>query len=184
MRVSLIVAVDRRLLIGNETGLPWHLPADLRRFRKLTIGKPIIMGRKTHEHIGSPLKDRINIILTRNADYNAPGCVIVHSIEEAFPIARAFILESGSDEIMVIGGAEVFQQAFPFIERIYLTVVEGEFSGNSYFPSMGQRFWQAIQEETIPADEKNKHRHRFMILDRTDVGRSFEEWVGASDARV
>lgn len=109
--ISLIVAMDRNRLIGNETGLPWRLPADLRRFRKLTTGKPIIMGRKTFEHIGGPLKDRLNIVLTRQTDFTYPGVVVVHSIEEAFHHAQQELPQWGGDEIMIIGGAEVYRQA-------------------------------------------------------------------------
>src|SRR5579862_6435572 len=115
MRVSLIVAMDRNRLIGNETGMPWHLPVDLKRFRRLTTGKPVIMGRKTFEHIGRPLPDRINIVISRQQNYLVPGCIVLHSLDEALLTAKSALPQLGADEIIVIGGGEVFQQALPQI---------------------------------------------------------------------
>jgi dihydrofolate reductase len=170
MRISLIVAMDQSGLIGNETGLPWRLPADLKRFRKLTTGKPIIMGRKTLEHIGGPLKERLNIVLTRQADFQCAGVVVVHSFEEAIERAKAVLPEWGGDEIMIIGGAEVYRQALPLVERIYLTIVDGKFEGNTWFPGLETLRAELLASETIPADAKNPHRHRFLILNRDETG--------------
>jgi dihydrofolate reductase len=172
MRISLIVAMARNGLIGDDKGLPWRLPADLRRFRKLTSGKPIILGRKTLEHIGGPLKDRLNIVLTRQVDFQHAGCVMAYSFEEALVIAWAALPEMGADEIMVIGGADVYRQALPFVERIYLTVVEGEFSGNTYFPADEPFCGRIVHNEAAPADEKNAWGHRFSIVERDDNGTS------------
>ena len=169
MRIALIVAIDRNGLIGCETGLPWHLPADLRRFRKLTTGHPIIMGRKTHEHIGGPLKDRTNIVLTRRTDFQSvlPDCVVAHSFDEALRIAEQ---APGADEVFVIGGAEVYRQAMSIVNRVYLTIVEGEFDGDTWFPFDDMFRGSINQDETLPKDAKNPHSNRFVIVDRATDG--------------
>jgi dihydrofolate reductase len=167
--------MDKNRLIGTETGLPWRLSADLRRFRKLTTGKPIVMGRKTLEQIGGPLKERTNIVLTRQADYSAPGCIVAHSIDEALMIANAALPGLGANEIMVIGGAEVYRQALPLVERIYLTIVEGEFTGNTWLPDVPAFRGEVIHEDAHAADEKNPHANRFLILERSDTGIELNE---------
>src|SRR3989344_9203103 len=110
--ISLIAAIDRNRVIGSKNGIPWRLPADLAHFKSLTIGKPIIMGRATFESIGKPLKDRTNIVITRNLDYKCEGCIVVHSVEEA--LARA----KDAEEIMVIGGGEIYAQFLPYVARM------------------------------------------------------------------
>jgi dihydrofolate reductase len=180
VRISLIVAMDRNGLIGTQAGLPWRLPADLRRFRKLTSGHPIIMGRKTLEHIGGPLKERLNIVMSRGADRQSVlrGCVIANSLDEAMRLAREASPPMRTDEVFVIGGAEVFQQAMPLIERAYLTIVEGEFTGNTWFP-FDEPFQGTIgYDETLPADAKNPHPHRFVIIDRVDGGTTIRDLLG------
>lgn len=172
MRISLIVAMDRHGLIGTESGLPWRLSADLRRFRKLTTGHPIIVGRKTLEHIGGPLKERLNIVLTRGTDGQSvlQGCAVANSLDEAMKLAREAAPPMQTDEVFVIGGSEVYRQAMPLIDRVYLTIVEGEFTGNTWFP-FDDAFRGAIShDERIPADEKNAHAHRFVIIDRNSNG--------------
>lgn len=170
-RLSLIVAMDRKLMIGTEAGLPWHLPADLKRFRKLTWGKPVIMGRKTHELIGRPLPGRCNIVLTRREDYHPEGVLVVHSAGEALQTAGQFLGESGG-EAFVIGGAEIYTQFFDRVESVYLTIVEGEFAGTTRFPFellSGVR-WAVRRQETHLADEKNSHAHTFYELERAPAG--------------
>jgi dihydrofolate reductase len=163
MRLSLIAALDRHGLIGNESGLPWHLPRDLRRFRELTWGKPIMMGRTTHEHIGRPLPSRQNIVLSRRPDLSIPGCTIARSLDEALSLA-----DTGVDECFVIGGSQVYRDALPRAERLYLTLVDGVFEGNAWFPSelMRPDDWSVVQREVCPADKKNPHPHAFLVLDR------------------
>lgn len=177
MRTSLIVAMDRNGLIGNETGLPWHLSADLRRFRKLTTGHPIIMGRKTLEHIGGPLKERLNIVMTRRTDCQSvlQGCVVAHSLDEAMQSARDAKAPMRTDEVFIIGGAEIFRQAMPLIDRVYLTIVEGAFTGNTWFPFDESFRGTIIHDETLPADAKNPMPHRFVIIDRADAGTTIRE---------
>ena len=160
MKISLVVATDLEGVIGNEGALPWHLPADLRRFRKLTLGKPIIMGRKTYESIGKPLAGRQNIILTRRDGYRPSGCEVASSAEEALHIARR------ADEIMVIGGAAVYAEFLPQAGRIYLTVVKDRFPGDTKFPPYDPGEWRETEREEHPADAKNAVPHCFKVLDR------------------
>ena len=124
------------------------------------------MGRKTFEHIGRPLPDRINIVVSRQPDYHVPGCIVLHSLEEALLTARTALRQLGADEIMIIGGSELFRQSLPLVERVYLTIVEGTFTGNAYFPPSDSFAGEVIHEEAHPADEKNRYPHRFIILQR------------------
>jgi dihydrofolate reductase len=164
MIVSFLVAMDRNRVIGNEKGMPWHLPADLKRFRRLTLGKPIIMGRTTFEHIGRPLDKRTNIVLSRRPDFKPEGVQVAGSMEEAFKLA------GDVPEVVVIGGGEVFQAALAWVSRLYLTFVEGEFAGTAYFPAsiptpIGYE-WRETHRARHPPDEKNPHGHLFVVLDR------------------
>jgi len=169
MFISLIAAMDRRGLIGDETGLPWHLPKDLRRFRALTLGKPIITGRRTFELIGKPLPGRFNIVLTRNQAFNAPDCGIARTFQEALALAEDYLASTGGDEVMIIGGAKVYEEAMERCDRLYLTIVEGSFKGTTYFPvrELLRRSWRpACPPETHPADEKNRYPHSFHVIER------------------
>jgi dihydrofolate reductase len=172
MPVSLIVAMDRQNLIGTATGLPWRLPRDLKRFRALTWGKPIILGRKTLDLIGGPLPGRHNIVLTHDLAYRAPGCYVTHTLAEALAVAEHFLAADGGDEIMIAGGSEVYRQALPLCQRIYLTVVDGTFTGTTYFPAdrPDPPEWQVVHHEAFPADEKNREAHEFSILERRHPG--------------
>src|SRR5690242_15834273 len=124
MLVSIIAALDRRGLIGAEAGLPWHLPGDLRRFRTITWGKPIIMGRTTFELIGKPLPGRVNIVLSRSPVYSPPGCRVARTLQEALSLAEDCLAASGGNEVMIIGGGKVYAEAIERWDRLYLTVVE------------------------------------------------------------
>jgi dihydrofolate reductase len=169
MRVSVIVAMDRKGLIGNYHGLAWHLPRDLRRFRDLTMGKPIIMGHTTHEHVGRPLPGRENIVLSRRPGLALPGCTVAPSLEAALRHAG-----ERSEEAFVIGGGEVYRQAMPRADRIFLTLVDGVFVGTTYFPdqSLAAGRWVEAHRELCEADDKNAFRHLFLVLDRaTDRAR-------------
>ncbi len=170
MKISLIVAMSQDFLIGTEKGLPWHLPNDLKRFRKLTMGKPLILGRKTMEILGKPLPGRPHIVLTHRKDYRHEGCIIAHSIEDAILKARALLTELQQDEIMVIGGAEVFRAAMPFVERMYVTIVDGEFQGVTYLPEECRVFagenWQIVSTEVVEEDERNRYPSRFLVCER------------------
>lgn len=169
MLISIIAAMDRRGLIGDERGLPWHLPKDLRRFRAYTWGKPIIMGRRTFELIGKPLPGRLNIVLTRDSEYSGPDYRTARSFQDALCIAEDYLASTGGDEAMVIGGGKVYEEAMPCWGRAYLTVVEGQFHGTVYFPvhDLLRQRWRPAREPEIHApDEKNPHRHSFHIIER------------------
>lgn len=159
--ISLIAAMDKNRVIGTDGGkLPWHLPADLKQFKSLTLGKPVIMGRKTFESIGHPLPERKNIIITRNKNYKAPGCVIVHSSDEALAQTE------DASEVMIIGGAEIFAEFLPLANRMYLTLIDGEFSGTVYFPQWDSEEWREVSREAHEPDEKNVYGYTFLVLER------------------
>jgi dihydrofolate reductase len=166
MIVSLIAAMDRAGLIGDEHGLPWRLPRDLKRFRALTWGKPVIVGRRTHELIGA-LPGRHHIVLSRCPGPLPSGCSVAVTFDDALRQAEAYNVEQGGSETLVIGGAQVYREAMPFADLVYLTVVDGVFSGNVYFPWEALRKgWSITQQETCEADEKNAYHHEFYRLER------------------
>jgi dihydrofolate reductase len=145
MWISLIAAMTEKGVIGQGDALPWHLPEDLKYFKSNTLHKPIIMGRKTFETIGSkPLPDRHNIVLTREKSFKAKGCTIVHGVEEALSVA------GNCDEIMVIGGAKVYEAFLPLATRLYLTLVHHPYEGDTYFPKLHEGDWVVILEEKHP----------------------------------
>jgi dihydrofolate reductase len=164
--VSFLAAVDRNLVLGDETGIPWRLPADLKRFRKLSLGKPIILGRTTFEHIGRPLDRRLNIVLSRRPEFRPEGVQVARSMDEALRLA------GDVPEAIVIGGGEVYLAALPWVNRLYLTLVEGVFAGSAYFPAelptpVGYE-WRETHRESHPADERNPHKHQFVVVDRVE----------------
>ena len=160
MRVSLIVAMAQNGVIGRGNSLPWHLPEDLKRFKATTMGKPMLMGRKTCESIGRALPGRLNLVLTRDPRWSAPGVSVVHSVEEA--LARA----GEAEELMVIGGAEIYRLVMPFARRIYLTHVQADVPGDTFFPAFDPTQWVDVQCDAHPADERNNYPVTFMTLDR------------------
>jgi dihydrofolate reductase len=160
MRKSLIVAMSNHRVIGVNNTLPWHLPADLKHFRALTMGHPIIMGRKTHESIGKPLPGRENIVVSANKDFAAPGCTVVPSLHAALEACGQ------AEEIFFIGGNKLFQQALPMTGRIYLTYVDCDVKGDIYFPVLDMKQWREVASEARPADEKNQYACRFVTLDK------------------
>ena len=158
MIISIIAGMDKNRLIGQGNQLPWRLPADLKHFRRHTLGKPVLMGRKTHESIGKRLPKRTNIILTSDHDYQATGCIVAHSIEEAMDTA------SGSKEIMVIGGASIYELFLPKADRLYLTCIHDCFEGDVYFPAFDLADWQEVKRVDCEPDEKNPHPYSFLFL--------------------
>ena len=144
--LSLIVAMSENRVIGVENRLPWHIPEDLKRFRKITTGHPIIMGRKTYESIGKPLPNRTNIVITRNRDYREEGVVTCFSLKEAIEWASR---APGSDEVFVIGGGEIFKEALPIADRIYLTEVNWPFDGDAFFPEFNEKAFAEKNRETL-----------------------------------
>jgi dihydrofolate reductase len=166
MIISLIAAMDKNRVIGRNGRLPWRLPADMQHFVALTLDKPVIMGRKTYDSIQpkyKPLRDRINIILTHNRGYEAPGCIVVHTIEAALAAA------GDAPEVMVIGGANTYEQFLPLADRLYLTIIHAEFEGDTTFPPYDATAWRVVSDETHLADEKNSHRYQFLILEKLSM---------------
>ena len=157
--LSLIWAMDENRLIGRDNQLPWQLPADLKWFRKQTMDKPVLMGRKTYDSIGKPLPGRQNIIITRQ-NINIEGCTVVHSLTEARVSA------TDAEELMVIGGAEIYSRLLMEADRLYITLIHDVFEGDTWFPEFDLSDWQEIHSETHPPDEKNPHAYSFKILQR------------------
>jgi len=160
--VSMIVAMDENRGIGKDNRIPWHIPSDLQRFKRLTLGHHIIMGRKTYESIGRLLPGRKTIILTRNPNYPAQDCIVAHSIEEALFIAK----NSGETEVFIIGGGEIYQQSIPFVDRIYLTIVHASFEADTYFPALNPHEWEELESAYHPAKEPDSHSYTFKLLAR------------------
>ena len=159
MEVSLIVAMDAGRWIGVDGKLPWHLPADLRHFKALTVGKPIVMGRKTHDSIGRALPGRENIVITRDPHYSSPGCVIMHSLHA---VLQRY---SEADEVMVIGGAEIYSCALALANRLYVTIVHTEVRGDVRFPFSLERQWRVAARTDHKADAENAHDYSFVIFE-------------------
>jgi dihydrofolate reductase len=160
MILSIIVAMARNRVIGQGGQLPWKLSADLQRFKRLTMGHPIIMGRKTYESIGKPLPGRRSIVISRNPNYRPEGAETVTSVEEA--IQRAEV----SDETFVIGGGEIYSLVLPRANRLYITAVDTESEGDTFFPVIDEQQWQLVEESSHPADDKNRFPMRFLVFDR------------------
>lgn len=160
MILSCIVAVAENGVIGRGNGLPWRLPADLQRFKELTTGHTLIMGRKTFESIGRPLPDRTSIVLTRDRAYERPGAVVVHSLEEALERCR------GEQEVFAIGGAAVFREALPRAQRLYLTRVHADVAGDVRFPDESLEGWERVAQTPLPADERNEYATTYEVYVR------------------
>ncbi len=160
MKLSIVVAMADNRVIGRGNRLPWHLPADLRHFKSLTMGKPVLMGRKTHDSIGRALPGRHNVVVTRQSGYMAKNCTVVNSIDSALAAC------SNDDEIMVIGGAELYRELLPLCETIYLTLVHGDFEGDTFFPEIAPEEWRETTRVEHPADEKNPHPYSFVVMQR------------------
>jgi dihydrofolate reductase len=156
--VSLIVAMAQNGVIGRGNSLPWRLPQDLRRFRAFTLGKPVLMGRRTYESIGRPLKDRANLVLTRDRAWYAPGVIAVHTLEQAL------VQAAPSDELVVIGGAAVYRLVLPIARRIYLTHVHADVPGDRYFPDFDATQWADVECRSQPADDEHAYPLTFVTL--------------------
>ena len=160
-RIAIIAAMTDDRVIGIENRLPWKLPADMKWFRRHTLGKPIVMGRKTFESFGGkPLPERLNIVITRDRDYRADGAVVVHDIDAALAVA------GDAEEVMIIGGASFYEQMLPRADRLYLTFVDADVEGDAWFPEFDRSHWREVYREDHEADEKNPYAYRFVILER------------------
>jgi|TARA_B110000438_G_C15782762_1_gene636991 dihydrofolate reductase len=170
MRISLIVAMAKNRIIGIDGGMPWKISEDLRFFKSVTMGHPIIMGRKTYESIGGALVGRTNILITRNHNFAADGIEICYGIEEALEQAKAFEELWGRDdiqpEVFVIGGAEIYNQALEFVDRIYLTEIQATPKGDAYFPDFVRSDWFETDRQDRPPESSEGDAYSFVILDR------------------
>ncbi len=165
--ISAIVAMGENRAIGKNNQLLWHLPADLKHFKAMTTGHTIIMGRKTFDSIGQPLPQRTNIVLTRDPLFSEAGCQKAASLQEAIKWATQKEKNNSSSSIIfIIGGADIYQQALPFLQRIYLTLVHCSVEGDVFFPELNMREWQETAREDHAADENNKYAYSFLQLER------------------
>jgi dihydrofolate reductase len=161
--ITLVVAVAENGVIGRDGGLPWRLSGDLKRFRADTIGRPVIMGRRTYEAIGRPLPGRINIVVTRRTDWRAEGVERAASLAAAIEIARG---HAGEGEICVIGGGEIYREAMPLADRLKVTHVLAKPEGDTRFPEIDPELWRAVSSADFPAGEKDSHATRYVVYDR------------------
>ncbi len=166
MKLAIIVAQDKNRAIGINNKLPWHLPEDLRYFKQVTMGKPIIMGRKTFESIGRPLPGRVNIVISRQDSYEPKGVKVVDSLPAARELAESICLIDGVDEAMVIGGAQIYAQAIEEADRLYLTEVDAEINGDAWFPEFERSAWSEIGREDFLAEGPNPYNYSFIVLDK------------------
>lgn len=167
MKVALIWAMDNTGCIGNKNGLPWHLPEDLRYFKRVTMGKPIIMGRKTWDSIGRPLPGRSNIIISRDPAFHVAGARVVHSLEEAFNVAAPLCTQENCAEAIVMGGAEIYRLALPYAEKLYLTRVHATVEGDAFFPELDLSTWQEVRREDHKASMQNPYDYSFSVFEKS-----------------
>jgi dihydrofolate reductase len=167
MHVAIYVAITENGVIGRDGGLPWRLSTDLKRFKADTMGKPIIMGRKTFEGIGRPLPGRLNIAVTRDKAWRAEGVEVAHSLEAAIQLAtvrgRCMV---GVDEVCVIGGGEIYAQALPLADRLHVTHVLATVDGDAHFPPIDPNSWRVVSSQEVPAGEKDSHATRYSVYER------------------
>lgn len=165
MIIALVVALDQKGLIGRGGGLPWRLPADLKYFKSVTMGKPVVMGRKTYDSIGRPLPGRRNIVISRQSGLTIDGCEVYASVQGVMDTLRS----TDIDEVMVIGGAEIYRAFLPHVRRMYVTVVRGFFEGDTWFPGWPlEQGWVETKRQHFPADDKNSHAMDFCIVDKVE----------------
>lgn len=159
--ITIVVAMGLNNEIGAENQLPWHLPNDLKHFKEITSGHPVIMGRKTYESIGKPLPNRTNIVISRKKDWFEEGILIVGSIKEAIKFAKKI-----DDDICIIGGGKIFEQTMDLTDRLEVTIVETNVDADTFFPKIDSKIWQIIDEECFDKDEKNAYNYRFQTYER------------------
>ncbi|GAC22817.1 dihydrofolate reductase [Paraglaciecola mesophila KMM 241] len=169
-KIAMVAAMANQRVIGLNNQMPWHMPADLKHFKRVTLGKPIVMGRKTYESIGRALPGRLNIVITSDQNYQLVDASIVHSCEQAIAVATSHMQNEGmpelEQEVMVIGGGTVYQHFLPHANRLYLTFIDLDTPGDTYFPNYSDGAWQEIESESNDPDEKNPHPYRFVTLAR------------------
>ncbi|TFH75383.1 dihydrofolate reductase [Gammaproteobacteria bacterium LSUCC0112] len=166
MRLALIWAMSRNRVIGRNNALPWYLPEDLKYFKQVTMGKPIIMGRKTYESIGRPLPGRTNIVISRQPDLHIDGVKVLDSLDAAIRYAENICLINGVDEAVVMGGAEIYALALPRADRLYMTQVHAEVHGDAYFPEIDLNDWHELGRDDFSASGANPYDYSFVVSER------------------
>ncbi|MET4696335.1 dihydrofolate reductase [Endozoicomonas lisbonensis] len=166
MKIAMIAAVAENNAIGINNKMPWYLPGDLRYFKAVTMGKPIIMGRKTFDSLSKPLPGRTNIVITRDADWHHEGVKVVHSLDEALALAEDIALINGNDEVMVIGGAQIYKQALDKADRLYLTKVYQSFEGDAFFPDINESDWLETARQDMQSEDEEPLTFSYLVLDR------------------
>ena len=159
-RISFVVAQDRNRVIGKDGAIPWRAPSEQQWFKKITLGKPVVMGRRTFASLRRPLRDRTNIVVTRNPEFRPEGCLVAGSVDEALRHA------GDAPEVMIIGGAEIYTVLLPRADRIYLTDIDAEFAGDTYFPALDPKQWRVVEERVHEPADDDPTRYRTRILDR------------------
>jgi dihydrofolate reductase len=170
--IGLVVAMGENRAIGRGGDLPWHLRSDMKFFRKVTMGKPVIMGRRTFKSLPRVLDGRLNIVLTRDDGFVAPSAIMAHSLEEGLEAARASCARTGADEIMVIGGEDVFREVLPRAGRIYLTEVHASPDADTWFPELDESQWREVSREAHEAGPHDDHAFSFVVLERVSLPES------------
>jgi dihydrofolate reductase len=168
--ITFVVAITENNVIGRDGGLPWRLSTDLRRFKELTLGKPVVMGRVCFDSIGKPLPGRPNIVITRNPDFRPEGVIVVHSLDDGLARAEVEAERLGVDEICVIGGGVVYREAMDHATILHVTHVEATIEGDTFFPQIDPAIWQAGEAEYVPAGEKDDFPTRFVTYRRKTAG--------------
>ena len=166
MRIALIAAVAENNVVGRDNELPWYLPEDLKHFKKLTLGKPIIMGRLTYESIGKPLPGRANIVVSRRQNYQPVGVEVAGSLAEALSLAESIAKAGGLDELIVIGGAQIYAEALPLANILYLTEIHKVYQGDAYFPTLELRQWQESEREDFQGNSSESLDYSFVTYIR------------------
>ena len=166
MKIAMIAAVAENNAIGMNNKLPWYLPGDLRYFKAVTMGKPIIMGRNTFESLKKPLPGRTNIVITHNPEYSHEGIRVVHSTDEALALAESIALINGNEEVMVIGGAQIYKELLSKTDRLYLTQVSRSFEGDAFFPEIDPGKWQEIARDDHFTEDEPPLKYSYLVLDR------------------
>jgi len=166
VHLAIIVAAARNGVIGRNNALPWHLPEDLKYFRRVTMGKPVIMGRKTFESIGRPLPGRSNVVISRDPQFSSDGVSVVGSLDAALALASDIALIDGVDELVVIGGEQIYREALPRAQRLYLTEVHADVEGDAVLPPMRREEWREVSRERHSASENNPYDYSFVVLER------------------
>ena len=164
-KLAMIWAMSDNRVIGRDNDLPWRLSADLRHFKAMTLGKPVIMGRRTFESIGRPLPGRTNIVITRRADYQPEGVTVVNDVEKALAEGRRAALQEGADEVMVVGGAEIYALLLDQAQRLYITEIHREYQGDAFFPGFDLKRWVETSRDFHEAGPEDQPAHSFVVLD-------------------